>query len=57
MQIFQLGSKSKYNRSVTSSNILRTGSLQTKLNAGLLEQQQEDERSLHEVKLRTTHTR
>ena len=38
-------------RSVT--NVLRTGSLQTKLNAGLSEQQQEDlfqnERSFHEV--------
>ena len=28
--------------SVTSSNVLRKGSLQTKLNAGLSEQQQED---------------
>ena len=41
--------------SVTSSNVLRKGSLQTKLNAGLSEQQQEDlfqnERSFHEVKL------
>ena len=40
---------------VTSSNVLRKGSLQTKLNAGLSEQQQEDlfqnERSFHEVKL------
>ena len=27
---------------VTSSNVLRKGSLQTKLNAGLSEQQQED---------------
>ena len=40
---------------VTGSNVLRTGSLQTKLNAGLSEQQQEDlfqsERSFHEVKL------
>ena len=39
---------------VTSSNVLRKGSLQTKLNAGLSEQQQEDlfqnERSFHEVK-------
>ena len=51
MQIIQLGSKSKYNISVKSSNVLRTGSLQTKLNAGLSEQQQEDERSFHEVKL------
>ena len=42
---------------VTSSNVLRKGSLQTKLNAGLSEQQQEDlfqnERSFHEVKLLT----
>ena len=41
--------------SVTSSNVLRKGSLQTKLNAGLSEQQEEDlfqnERSFHEVKL------
>ena len=40
---------------VTSSNVSRKGSLQTKLNAGLSEQQQEDlfqnERSFHEVKL------
>ena len=40
---------------VTSSNVLRKVSLQTKLNAGLSEQQQEDlfqnERSFHEVKL------
>ena len=40
---------------VTSSMFLRTGSLQTKLNAGFSEQQQEDlfqnERSFHEVKL------
>ena len=40
---------------VTSSNVLRKGSLQTKLNAGLSEQQEEDlfqnERSFHEVKL------
>ena len=45
---------------VTSSNVLRKGSLQTKLNAGLSEQQQEDlfqnERSFHEVKLLTTRT-
>ena len=45
---------------VTSSNVLRKGSLQTKLNAGLLEQQQEDlfqsECSFHEVKLLTTRT-
>ena len=44
--------KSEY---VTSSNVLRKGSLQTKLNAGLSEQQQEDlfqnERSFHKVKL------
>ena len=44
----------------TSSNVLRKGSLQTKLNAGLSEQQQEDlfqnERSFHEVKLLTTRT-
>ena len=41
---------------VTSSNVLRTGCLQTKLNAGLSEQQQEDlfqnERSFHEVNSR-----
>ena len=40
---------------VTSSNVLRKGSLQTKLNAGLSKQQQEDlfqnERSFHKVKL------
>ena len=46
---------------VTSSNVLRKGSLQTKLNAGLSEQQQEDlfqnERSFHEVKLLTARTR
>ena len=46
--------------SVTSSNVLRKGSLQTKLNTGLSEQQQEDlfqsERSFHEVKLLTTRT-
>ena len=45
---------------VTSSNVLRKGSLQTKLNAGLSEQQQEDlfqnERTFHEVKLWTTRT-
>ena len=45
---------------VTSSNVLRKGSLQTKLNAGLSEQQQEDlfqnERSFYEVKLLTTRT-
>ena len=45
----------KYTMCVTSSNVLRKGSLQTKLNAGLSEQQQEDlfqnERSFHEVKL------
>ena len=45
---------------VTSSNVLRKGSLQTKLNAGLSEQQQEDllqnERSFHEVKLLTART-
>ena len=45
---------------VTSLNVLRKGSLQTKLNAGLSEQQQEDlfqsERSFHEVKLLTTRT-
>ena len=38
---------------VTGSNILKKGSLQTKLNAGFSEQQQEDlfqnERSFHEV--------
>ena len=37
---------------VTSSNVLRKGSLQTKLNSGLLEQQQDlfqNERSFHEV--------
>ena len=47
-------------QSVTSSNVLRKVSLQTKLNAGLSEQQQEDlfqsERSFHEVKLLTTRT-
>ena len=41
---------------VTSSNVLRTGCLQTKPNAGLSEQQQEDlfqnERSFHEVNSR-----
>ena len=41
--------------SVTSSNVLRKVSLQTKLNSGLSEQQQEDlfqsDRSFHEVKL------
>ena len=41
------------NNSVTSSNVLRKGSLQTKLNAGLSEQQQEglfqSERSFHEL--------
>ena len=46
--------------SVTSSNVLRKVSLQTKLNAGLSEQQQEDlfqsERSFHEVKLLTSRT-
>ena len=40
---------------VTSSNVLRMRSLQTKLNAGLSEQQQEDlfenESSFHEVKI------
>ena len=40
---------------VTSSNVLRKGSLQTKLNGGSSEQQQEDlfqnERSFHEVKV------
>ena len=44
----------KKNRTVTSSNVLRMGSLQTKLNAGFSEQQQEDlfqsKRSFHEVK-------
>ena len=38
---------------VTSSNVLRKVSLQTKLNAGLSEQQQEDlfqnERTFHEI--------
>ena len=47
-------------KTVTSSNVLRKGSLQTILNAGLSEQQQEDlfqnERSFHEVKLLTTRT-
>ena len=45
---------------VTRSNVLRKVSLQTKLNAGFSEQQQEDlfqsERSFHEVKLLTTRT-
>ena len=44
-----------------SSNVLRKGSLQTKLNAGLPEQQQEDlfqnEHSFHEVKLWTRRIR
>ena len=56
---FLVGKKSHVesliNVHVTSSNVLTKVSLQTKLNAGLSEQQQEDlflsERSFHEVKL------
>ena len=48
-----VGGRTTERGSVTSSNILRKGSLQTKLNAGFSEQQQEDlfqnERSFHEV--------
>ena len=36
-------------RSVTSSNVLRTGTLQTKLNAGLSEQEQEDLQQKHNI--------
>ena len=54
-KILHLCSHNRNEFSVTRSNVLRKGSLQTKLNAGLLEQQQKDlfrsERSFHEVKL------
>ena len=51
----QLNSSPGQAPNVTRVIFQRTGTLQTKLNAGLLEQQQEDlfqnERSFHEVKL------